>query len=131
MFKLYGLPTKMTYRYSGRLHFKKVSLNTRLYPKHQAALKRAYTAYVAPLILAQRPKRMERCKMVYTLVVHDNRRRDRSNILTAVEKIVNDVIVRCGVIPDDDDKHVIETTYKTKKLSGKGPPTVTVLALPV
>ena len=50
----------MTYRYSGMLHTKRVSLNERLYPKHQAALKRAYTAYVTPLILSQRPQRLFR-----------------------------------------------------------------------
>ena len=130
MLSLKGLPTTMTYRYSGRLHTRlhtrRVDLNERLYPKHQAALKRAYIAYVTPLIIAQRPKRLERCAMIYTLVVRDKRRRDRSNILTAVEKIVNDAMVKCGVLPDDDDSVVVKTLYRTEKVPGIGPSTVSV-----
>ena len=43
----------------------------------------------------------------------DKRRVDRSNVLCLHEKFFCDAIVDLGIIPDDNDKHLIKTTYLT------------------
>jgi len=42
-----------------------------------------------------------------------NRKADRSNVCSIVEKFFCDALSEFGVIPDDNDKHILYTIYKT------------------
>lgn len=39
-------------------------------------------------------------------------KRDVMNIFSFADKVIEDAIVKCGVIPDDDPVHVVNTTHK-------------------
>jgi len=113
-----NLPTEIKYKYSGVMHTVKLSLNKRLYPKHKAAAKRAYSRRIQPQVweLAIKEQRYSsNIILIYTLIQRDKKRRDRSNILTEVEKIVNDCLVKAGVMVDDSDSVIIESRYRTER----------------
>lgn len=59
------------------------------------------------LLLFKNTMRFERAKVTVTFRWPDRRRRDVHNYMRLVVKPIIDGIVEAGVLPDDDDKHLI------------------------
>lgn len=56
-------------------------------------------------------------KIVYTLFVKDNRRKDLSNVLSIADKFFSDILVEKGIIEDDSLEFVDEVVFR---FGGKG-----------
>ena len=58
-----------------------------------------------------------------TFVLHMGTRRkvDRSNVLCIHEKYFCDAMTEQGCMPDDNDKYILSTTYKTGAISKDNP----------
>ena len=65
--------------------------------------------------------------ITFTLFKSSNRRVDRANILSIVEKFFCDALVHNGCIPDDNDDYIEATHYKSGGLdNGNGRVEITI-----
>lgn len=112
-----NIPTELTYRYSGKLYPIKISMNKKILPKHEAVAKKTFYTMVM-FDVRRLPKFTGKVKLLYTLIYGDNRRRDRSNVLAKVEKYMNDALVSEGILTDDSDYVIEETTYRSEFIKG-------------
>lgn len=65
-----------------------------------------------------------KCKKInltFILYRGDNRKVDRSNVLSIHEKFFCDALTRIKFIPDDNDDYIESTTYKSGKISKDNP----------
>jgi len=59
--------------------------------------------------------------LYFVLYKPSSRRIDRANICAIVEKFACDVLTECGVWDDDNDEHIISTTYITGGVDRENP----------
>jgi len=55
----------------------------------------------------------------FVLYNDSNRRIDRANVCCIHEKFFCDALVEAGCLPDDNDKFILETVYRSGKVSPK------------
>jgi len=114
--EIVDIPCEITYRYSGKYNTVEISQNKRLLPKHEAAAKRAFSEMMIWSLkrIIPFPGKVE---LRYTLIFSDNRRRDRSNVLSKIEKYMNDALIMAGVLSDDSDDVIVRTIYESRRVS--------------
>ena len=59
--------------------------------------------------------------LVFVLHMGSARRVDRANVLCIHEKYFCDAMTEQGCMPDDNDKYILSTTYKTGAISKDNP----------
>ena len=74
------------------------------------AIKQNFSEQIGPLVRNLKPFK-EPIELIYTLYRGDKRRCDLSNVCSIVDKYFSDVLVKEGVIEDDDYKHIPKVTY--------------------
>jgi len=113
------LPMRMKVNKSGELE----SLNLNVYRNlHYYKLnhqKKAFHAFVEPL-LSGLPS-MEAVKLEYQINPKGGSRLDTMNVGSVVDKFFSDALVLCGIIPDDDYKHVVKNDFEFGYLSPNDP----------
>ena len=60
-------------------------------------------------------------RLTFVLYKRDRRIIDRSNFLCIVEKFFCDCLTKFSCIPDDNDKYIVSTIYKTGGIDPKNP----------
>jgi hypothetical protein len=73
-----------------------------------------------------RTTRYERAHVTVTFRFPNNRRRDVHNLLPLVAKPIVDGIVGAGILPDDDDKHLVGPDLRRNPENGPYEIVVTV-----
>lgn len=60
-------------------------------------------------------------RLIFTMYRPDKRKVDRSNVLCIHEKFFCDALVESGCMPDDNDKFIVETIYRTGTIDKLNP----------
>lgn len=86
-------------------------------------LKKEYKERVAEelLFLNKKNLKLNEVDLVFTLYRGDNRKCDRSNILSIHEKFFCDALVELGVLPDDNNKHIHSSIYQSGSIDRLNP----------
>ena len=71
-----------------------------------ARLKRETLDMVSLCIRTQRLKPVEKPIEIHYRFYEPNRRRDVGNVLAGADKVIEDALVKCGILPDDGQKWV-------------------------
>lgn len=98
---------------------KTFSLNLNEYRNaHYLVLNKAkstFQRYVGE-VLTPLPFKAEQIKVSYSFIPCSNRRYDRMNFISIIDKFFLDSLVKIGLIEDDNDKIVLHGEFLTKKL---------------
>ena len=71
-----------------------------------ARLKRETLDMVSLCIRTQRLRPVEKPVVIHYRFYEPNRRRDVGNVLAGADKVIEDALVKCGILPDDGQKWV-------------------------
>lgn len=119
-------PLSVVYNTSKRGKRSVMRLNLNIYRNtHYTILSKAKKAYKRELLrINPHIVNSKVCKpvdLVFRLYKPSKRKIDRANVCCVVEKFACDVIVECGVMPDDNDEFIKSTTYITGGVDRQNP----------
>lgn len=108
------------------MHYVK-SANARMHWTQEHEV-RTFWRNMARALFAHRPK-AERAKVVVTFTWPDRRRRDVHNYVPYVVKPIVDGMIDAGILPDDDDNHLVGPDLRVD--AEKGGFSVKVTVVPI
>jgi len=84
-------------------------------------VKKIYSSIVHNLLQKHKFIRLEKIRIEFLMIRGDKRRVDRSNVLSIHEKFFCDAMTNLGIIKDDNDKHIISTSYSSGEIDKINP----------
>lgn len=119
-----------TYVHVSKKNQKAVNLNVyrNLHHHHLNTQKKNFTDEVTPLLRSK--PRAEKIWIHYTIFAPSNRRLDTMNVGSIADKYFSDTMVEAGKIPDDNQEHIVLSTFSfggLSKMDGHAIATVHIL----
>jgi len=88
-------------------HSSLLTLNQRLHRMESARRTKLLRNQGAMVVRSMRPEPMQRAHLTVTVSWPDGRRRDVHNLLPTIKGHIDGMVTDGGLLPDDDDKHLI------------------------
>ena len=113
------LPMRMKVNKGGDLESLNLNVYRNLHFYKLNFQKKAFHDFVKPLLSGLPP--MEAVKLHYQINPKGGSRLDTMNVGSVVDKFFSDALVLCGIIPDDDYKHVVKNDFEFGNLCPNDP----------
>ena len=113
------LPMRMKVNKGGELESLNLNVYRNLHFYKLNFQKKAFHDFVKPLLSGLPP--MEAIKLHYQINPKGGSRLDTMNVGSVVDKFFSDALVLCGIVPDDDYKHVVRNDFEFGSLCPNDP----------
>ena len=113
------LPMRMKVNKGGELESLNLNVYRNLHFYKLNFQKKAFHNFVKPLLSGLPP--MEAVKLHYMVNPKGGSRLDTMNVGSVVDKFFSDALVLCGIVPDDDYKHVVKNDFEFGSLCPNDP----------
>lgn len=113
------LPMRMKVNKGGELESLNLNVYRNLHFYKLNFQKKAFHDFVKPLLSGLPP--MEAVKLHYMVNPKGGFRLDTMNVGSVVDKFFSDALVLCGIVPDDDYKHVVKNDFEFGSLCPNDP----------
>ena len=113
------LPMRMKVNKGGELESLNLNVYRNLHFYKLNFQKKAFHDFVKPLLSGLPP--MEAVKLHYQINPKGGSRLDTMNVGSVVDKFFSDALVLCGIVPDDDYKHVVKNDFEFGNLCPNDP----------
>ena len=113
------LPMRMKVNKGGELESLNLNVYRNLHFYKLNFQKKAFHDFVRPLLSGLPP--MEAIKLHYQINPKGGSRLDTMNVGSVVDKFFSDALVLCGIVPDDDYKHVVRNDFEFGSLCPNDP----------
>lgn len=113
------LPMRMKVNKGGELESLNLNVYRNLHFYKLNFQKKAFHDFVKPLLSGLPP--MEAIKLHYQINPKGGSRLDTMNVGSVVDKFFSDALVLCGIVPDDDYKHVVKNDFEFGSLCPNNP----------
>lgn len=113
------LPMRMKVNKGGDLESLNLNVYRNLHFYKLNFQKKAFHDFVKPLLSGLPP--MEAIRLHYQINPKGGSRLDTMNVGSVVDKFFSDALVLCGIVPDDDYKHVIRNDFEFGSLCPNDP----------
>lgn len=113
------LPMRMKVNKGGELESLNLNVYRNLHFYKLNFQKKAFHDFVKPLLSGLPP--MEAIKLHYQINPKGGSRLDTMNVGSVVDKFFSDALVLCGIVPDDDYKHVVQNDFEFGNLCPNDP----------
>lgn len=113
------LPMRMKVNKGGELESLNLNVYRNLHFYKLNFQKKAFHDFVKPLLSGLPP--MEAIRLHYQINPKGGSRLDTMNVGSVVDKFFSDALVLCGIVPDDDYKHVVRNDFEFGSLCPNDP----------
>lgn len=113
------LPMRMKVNKGGELESLNLNVYRNLHFYKLNFQKKAFHDFVKPLLSGLPP--MEAISLHYQINPKGGSRLDTMNVGSVVDKFFSDALVLCGIVPDDDYKHVVRNDFEFGSLCPNDP----------
>lgn len=113
------LPMRMKVNKGGELESLNLNVYRNLHFYKLSFQKKAFHDFVKPLLSGLPP--MEAISLHYQINPKGGSRLDTMNVGSVVDKFFSDALVLCGIVPDDDYKHVVRNDFEFGSLCPNDP----------
>lgn len=113
------LPMRMKVNKGGELESLNLNVYRNLHFYKLNFQKKAFHDFVKPLLSGLPP--MEAISLHYQINPKGGSRLDTMNVGSVVDKFFSDALVLCGIVPDDDYKHVVRNNFEFGSLCPNDP----------
>ena len=113
------LPMRMKVNKGGDLESLNLNVYRNLHFYKLNFQKKAFHDFVKPLLSGLPP--MEAISLHYQINPKGGSRLDTMNVGSVVDKFFSDALVLCGIVPDDDYKHVVRNNFEFGSLCPNDP----------